>query len=343
MFPLASAPVARRIALSLTLLFILLLSGTIGFMTIEKMGFWDALYMTVITISTVGFREVKELSHYGRIFTMFLILTGVGVLFYALGTSIEYFLGDFFEKEIQERRNRRMISRLKDHFIICGYGRVGEQVALEMRRLGVPFLIIEKNEERAEKAQKEGFLVLKGSATDEETLIEAGLKKAKGLAAVVGNDADNVFIVLTARSLSSEIFIVARSNTLEDESKLYRAGANRVLSPAVFGGRRIASLLTKPRVSEYIDALSFGENLEFQVEEYEIPESSPLAGKTLGESKVRDLTGAVVIAVSSPDGTVETIPRAKTPVEAKSKVIVLGTSEQLERFENYFLKNKSQS
>ncbi len=337
MFLLLTRMVGRRIVLSLTLLVFLLTTGTIAFVLIEKMNFWDALYMTVITISTVGYKEVKELSHYGKIFTMFLILTGVGVLFYTLGTSIEYFFGDFIEIGIQERRIRKMISRLKDHFIICGYGRVGEQVALEMKKLKAPFLIIDNSEKRVEAAKKENFLVIKGNATDEEILKEANIEKAKGLAAVVGNDADNVFIVLTARSLSPEIFIVARSNTLEDENKLYRAGADRVLSPAVFGGRKIASLLVKPGVSEYIDALSFGEMLEFQIEEYQVPKSSPLVGKTLKESKVRDLTGAVVIAISYPDGNVETIPRATTSVDADSKLIVLGTPEQLEKFEKKFI------
>lgn len=342
MFSLLTGMVGKRIAFSLSLLTFLLMMGVIGFMFIENMSFWDALYMTVITISTVGYKEVKELSHYGRIFTMLLIVTGVGVLFYTLGTSIEYFFGDFIEKEIQERRMKKMISRLKNHFIICGYGRVGEQVALEMNRLKVPFLIIDESERRVEAAKREKFFVIKGKATDEEILKEANIEKAKGLAAVVGNDAENVFIVLTARFLSPEIFIVARSNTLEDENKLYRAGANRVLSPAVFGGRRIASLLVKPRVSEYIDALSFGENLEFQIEEYEVPEDSSLVGKTLEESRVRDITGAVVIAISNPDGTTETIPRAKTSISAKSKVIVLGLPEQLGKFEEKFLRKSFQ-
>ena len=329
--------VSRRIFSALKLLFLLISLGTIGYMALEGYRFLDALYMTVITISTVGYHEVRALSDAGRIFTMALILSGVGVLFYTLGTAIEYFFGDFLVNSAEERRMKRMVASLDDHFIVCGFGRVGENIAAELKRLNSPFVVVESSTARAEKAQKEGYAVVKGSATDEETLKEAGLERARGLVAAIGNDAENVFIVLTARSLHPDIFIVARANTSEAEDKLYRAGANRVLSPAVIGGRRMAALLARPRVSEYVDALSFGEGLEFQVEEYEIPENSPLTGKTLGEAQVRDRTGVVVIAVSYPDGTLESAPRSHTIIRPRCRVIILGNEEQLNAFERVFV------
>lgn len=327
----------RRIAVAFSLLFFLLVIGTSGYIIIENMHFWDAIFMTVITISTVGYREIQPLSTLGRVFTMFLILTGVGVLFFSLGTAIEYFFGDFIESELQEGRRRKMVKKLKNHYIVCGFGRVGENIVSELSRQKVDFVIIESSRSRIDKARKEGYLFVEGRATDEEILKEAGIERAKGLVAAIGTDAENVFIVLSARSISPDIYIVARANTIEAESKLYRSGANRVLSPAVIGGRRMASLLVRPRVSEYIDALSFGESLEFQIEEYDISKDSPLSDKTLGSERVRDKTGVVVVAIRYPDGRVDSIPRSNSIVEANSKIIALGTSEQLNKFEKLFL------
>lgn len=331
----------RRITSALKLLLALVAVGTAGYMAIERFPFLDALYMTVITISTVGFHEVRSLSDAGRLFTIFLILSGVGVLFYTLGTAIEYFFGDFLVNSVEERRLARMIANLRDHFIVCGYGRVGKETANELRRLGTNFVLVEESLDVVERAREDGFLVLHGSATDDAVLQQAGIARAKGLVAAIGNDAENVFIVLTARSMNPSLHIVARANSADAEDKLYRAGANRVLSPAVIGGRRLAALLARPRVSEYVDALSFGERLEFQVEEYEIPAGSPLVGRTLGEARVRDETGVVVIALRRPNGEVESAPRSHTLVEAFSRVIVLGNEEQLDEFERKFIPEPS--
>lgn len=329
--------VFMRIFTALSFLFLLITSGTLGYMYIEQMNFMDALYMTVITVSTVGFEEVKPLSVGGRFFTMVLVLTGVGVLFYSLGTAIEYFFGDFLELGLAERRKKTLINNLKEHYLICGYGRVGEEVASELKKMDVDFVIIDDDEDRLESADKEGFLTLKGDATDETILKEAKINLTKGIVASAGNDAVNVFIVLTARSLEPEIFIVARANTLEAEEKLFRAGANRVISPSVIGGRRMASLLVRPRVSEYIDALSFGEDLQFQLEQYKVDDNSPIAGTTLEESAVRDKTGAVIVLVQYPDGLVDNVPRAKTKIVDGSKVIIMGTQQQLDLFEELYI------
>lgn len=327
-------PVLKRIAYALLLLFALITIGTTSYMVFENFSFWDALYMTIITISTVGFKEVRPLTLHGRIITMSLILLGVGVLFYTLGTAIEYFFGDFFAQALEQRRMKKLVEKMKNHFIVCGYGRVGKEVARELKKSRTHFVVIEPDEDRVREAEEENIPVVRGSATEEKILKEAGIEKAKGIAACTGSDADNVYITLTAKSLAPEIYIVARANSPEVVEKLYRAGADRVISPSIIGGRRIATLLTHPKISEYLDILSFGQDIEFELEQYEISENSDIAGRTIGEAQVRDKTGAVILLVRYPDGSLETAPRSNTKLSLGSQVIALGTREQLDKLES---------
>lgn len=331
------SPSFRRIILALFLLLSLITIGTLLYMTVEKMNFMDAIYMTIITISTVGFREVVELDTKGRLITMFLILSGVGLMFYTLGTAIEYFFGDFFETSIRERRQARLMKNLKSHYIVCGYGRVGKEVCRELKKTGKEIVVIEIDPEKHLNAEKDGFFAMHANANDENVLRQAGIERASGIAACVGDDPDNVFITLTARSMAPDIFIVARANEPEVEKKLYRAGANRVINPSTIGGKRIAMLLAHPKISEYLDILSFGEDIEFELEQYEVKTNTELAGKTIGELKIRDLTGAMIILVRHSDGSVETAPGSTTKLDPGSRVIVLGTREQLDSFEKRYL------
>lgn len=329
--------IIKRIFYAISMLMMLIAAGTLAYVYFEGFNFWDALYMTVITISTVGFKEVNPLSLKGRIITMLLIILGVGLLFYTLGTAIEYFFGGLLQTRIRQRRMLKRMNRLKNHFILCGYGRVGKEVAKELKRQNQNFVIIEEDEEKVLAAQEEGLLAIHGNATEEKVLLQAGLSRAKGVAACVGNDSDNVFITLTARSMEPDIFIVSRANTPEVVSKLYRAGANRVISPAEIGGKRIASLLTHPRLSEFLDIVSFEEDIEFQMEQYEVPPTSKMAGKTIGELMIRDKTGCIVVLVKYPDGRLEKTPRSSTTILPGSKLILLGTMEQLTAFEQTML------
>lgn len=331
------SPIFKRIASAILLLIILITIGTLSFMLLEGFSFWDAIYMTVITISTVGFREVQPLSVTGRIITMLLIIFGVGLLFYTLGTAIEYFFSDVFQSQIKQRRVASKMSRLKNHYIVCGYGRVGKVVCKELKKLSQAFVVIESDPQKVFDAEEDGNLVVKGDATEEKVLLQAGLSRARGIAACVGDDSDNVFITLTARSLEPEIFIVARANTPEVVKKLYRAGANRVIAPPEIGGKRIASMLTHPKLSEFLDIVSFDQDIEFQIEQYEIAEDSKMAGKTIGELLIRDRTGCVVLLVKYPDGRLEKTPRSNTLLTKGSKLIVLGTQDQLETFERTLL------
>lgn len=329
--------ILRRIITAFLLLFLLITTGTVAYIVVENFSFIDALYMTVITISTVGFREVRPLSIYGRIITMSLIIFGVGLLFYTLGTAIEYFFGEIFQSTLRNRRMKKEMQKLKDHFIVCGYGRVGKEVAKELKKQGKPFVVIELEQSLVAEGEEEGLLIIHGDATEERILTAAGLEKALGIAACVGNDPDNVFITLTARAIKPDIFIVARANSPEVMDKLYRAGANRVISPSQIGGRRIASLLTHPKLSEFLDIVSFEKDIEFQIEQYEVTKDTKLANKTIGELKIRDETGCIVLIVKYADGRLEGKPSAKTILEPEAKIAVLGTPEQLKTFEQKFL------
>jgi voltage-gated potassium channel len=329
--------VKKRIIYAILMLAMLIAAGTSAYILLEGFNFWDALYMTVITISTVGFKEVRSLSLTGRLITMGLILLGVGLLFYTLGTAIEYFFSDLFLSSFEERRRRKKMQQIKNHYIVCGYGRVGKEVVKALKKAGQEIVVIENDLEKYEEAKKEGLLALFGNAAEENLLIEAGIKNAKGIAACVGNDADNVYITLTSRILEPDIFIVARANSPDVISKLYRAGANRVISPSIIGGKRIAALLTHPRLSEYLDIFTLDEDIEFEIEQYEIAPETTWAGKTLGELGIREKTGCVVLLVKYPDGRLETVPRGNTPITKGSKLVVLGTPEQLDRFEKTFL------
>ncbi len=327
----------RRVLFTIGALTGLLFVGTVGYIILADMTLLEAVFMTVTTISTVGYEIVKPLDPAGMVFTVFLILIGVGVLFYSLGTIMELFFEGFLVEIMEGRRKQRMYERLRNHYIVAGYGRVGEQICHELSHVGVTFVVIERREERARSAERDGHLVFEGDATDEEALEMLNLKKAKGLVACVGTDPENVFITLTARSVNSDLFIVARANALEAEAKLYKAGADRVISPAILGGRRMAAMLVKPTVAEYLDVVTHGEGVEFQLDEYQIDEHAPLCGDSIGGSDIRTKSGVLILAIRYPSGVIDTNPVATTVIEPGQEIIALGTKDQLRKFERLFL------
>lgn len=320
-----------QIALGIVL--VVILGGTAGYMLIEGWPFLDAIYMTVLTIATVGFREVRQLSVGGRIFTMFLIFAGVGAGGYAVGSLIEVMLEGYFGDIIGGRRMKRRIAELKAHYIICGFGRVGQQVAREFKRVRAPFVVLDSNPEVKERLDMEQALYIQGDASDEEVLKEAGIEKAKGLVTAVDSDADNVYVTLTARVLRPDLFIIARANLEGSEEKLKRAGADRVISPYSIGGRRMASLLLKPVVSDFMDTVVRGGELEFQLEEVDVSETSPLTGLTVKEANIRGECGALVLSIRRKSGVFETEVGPGTRIQAGDKLVVIGTKGQLEKLE----------
>jgi voltage-gated potassium channel len=324
----------RRIQSALLALGIITVAGVLGYMVFEGWSFTDALYMTVVTLTTVEYREVRPLDTTGQLWTMILLITGVGTLFYAAISSVELVVEGTIRGYFGRRRMKAAISKLSGHYILCGYGRVGRQVAREFAADGVPFVIIEQNPATVEECVEEGYLVLLGEASDDDVLEETGIHRASGLVAAVDSDADNVFVVLSARKLNPKLNIVARASSDESAAKLEIAGADRTLSPYAVGGRRLASLATQPLVVDFLDIVTRGEEgIEFRVEEFSVPEDSFIADQTIGELRIGERTGAMILATRSKEGRFDTTPSATARISAGDTLIVLGTREQITRLE----------
>ncbi|MDQ3911855.1 MAG: potassium channel protein [Actinomycetota bacterium] len=294
----------------------------------------DALYMTVITLTTVGYREVHELDTTGQLWTIALLITGVGTLFYAAVSSVELIIEGTVRGYFERRRTMGEISKLSDHYILCGYGRVGRQVSLEFALDGVPFIVVDNDTHRVEECLANGYLAVLGEASDDATLEEAGIQRARGLVAAVNSDADNVFVVLSARKINPELHIVARASADESAAKLEIAGADRTLSPYAVGGRRLASLATQPLIVDFLDIVTRGEkDIEFRLEEFGVPKESPLANHTIAELQIGEKTGAMILAIRSPEGKFDTTPSAQDMIQPGDTLIVLGTRGQVSRLE----------
>lgn len=323
----------RRLYLAFFLVLLILILGSVGYLIIEGWSLFDALYMTVITISTVGYREVAPLSFAGKLLTIFIIAAGVGTVIYTLGTLIEFLVEGHFSGLLGRRRMERQVKKLKDHYIICGFGRVGEEVAKELSRADVHFVVVDNNADKIRKCEKQGFLYVAGDAAEDEVLKAAGVERAKGLIAVVDNDADNIFVTLSAKGLNQTVFVVARAEQEESENKLKKAGADRVVSPASIGGRRMAALLLKPLVCDYLDVIAHSESIQFQLEELEIKGDTPIAEMSIKDAAVRDKTGVLIMAVKRPNGEIITNPSSSVTLQTGDKLVVMGTREQLEEWQ----------
>jgi voltage-gated potassium channel len=325
----------RRVQGAILALVTIATLGVLGYMVFEGWSFTDALYMTVITLTTVGYREVRPLDATGQLWTIILLITGVGTLFYAAVSSVELVVEGTIRGYFGRRRMEAAIGKLEGHQILCGYGRVGRQVAREFATDNVPFVIIEQDPETVEECLAEGYLTVLGEASDDEMLEEAGIRWAKGLVAAVDSDADNVFVVLSARKMNPQLHIVARASSDESAAKLEMAGADRTLSPYAVGGRRLASLATQPLIVDFLDIVTRGEKgIEFRLEEFNVPEDSFIAGRTIGELRIGERTGAMILATRNKEGTFDTTPSAKDRLRAGDTLVVLGTREQIVRLEH---------
>lgn len=320
----------RQLRLALLLFLAVLATGTLGYILIEGWTLREALYMTIITVTTVGYSEVNPLSAAGEYFTMFVALAGAGTAFYLLLATTEYIVEGHLRRFLTERKMERDIKKLKDHYILCGYSLVGENVAEEFEKSKTPFVVVESNPERLKDCLDRGYYCIEGDASSKDVLYMAGVDRARGLVAAFDSDADNVFVVLTARVLNKNLIIVAQSVFDESREKLLHAGANRVVSPSSIGGKRMAAMLLRPLVSEYIDVVSLGDEIEFRLEGLEITKDSSVRGKTIGEADIRERTGAVILAVKKKTGDFNTAPTSKTVLEESDELVVLGTQDQLE-------------
>lgn len=307
--------------------------GITGYMVIEGYGFVDALYMTVITLSTVGFGEVTELSEVGRLFTVLLILVGVGLLAYGATQVAQAIVEGKLQEAFGRFKVERRIRELRDHIIVCGFGRVGQNVCTELGGSGVPFCVIERDAERCQKAQELGFLVYRGDATEDEVLLTCGLRAARALSTVLPEDTHNVFISLSARELNPKIFIIARANEEATEIKLRRAGADRIVTPAFLGARRIAQAILRPAVVDFIDITTGQHNFELRLEELMISPDSPLAGQTILESQIRQDLDVMIVAIKKPSGELRYNLKAETVIETGDILIALGELDRIKRLE----------
>ena len=322
----------QRLQTIIYVLVIIVCIGVIGYMTIEGWSFLDALYMTIITLSTVGFQEVRELSEAGKAFSIVLILFGVGALSYSLFTVVQYILEGNLASIWGRRRMKDKIAKLRKHVILCGYGLVGREVARVFKDEGVPLVIIEQNPEAVALAAENDFLCLQGNATNDEVLEEAGISQARALVAALGTDADNVYVTLSARQMRSDLFIVARASTSDSEPKLLQAGANRTMSPYGIGGRRLAMLTLRPVVVDFVDTTLSSHRGELVLENIKISPGSPMCGKEIHEGRQHS-GGATILAVKKRDGRLFTSPSADMLLEVDDELVVIGTREQLRGLE----------
>ncbi|MFH2219655.1 MAG: potassium channel protein [Pseudomonadota bacterium] len=320
-----------RLRTSLILLLLIILSGTTGYHFVEDMPIFDAFYMTVITISTVGFSEIKPLSEVGRALTVLIIVSGISVLTFTLGQVARIFVEGEITRIFGRRKLEKQISELKGHYIICGYGRIGSIISLELAAEKIPFVVIEQNPAKIEKLEKVHFLYLNMDATAEEALIKAGIQRARGIVTAVESDADNVFIALTAKGLRPDVFVLARSSDVKNEGKLLKAGATRVVSPYLIGGKRMAQILKKPTVVDFIDTAMMNGELGLGMEEAVIGSASSLIGKTLVESHIRRDFGVIIVAIKKPSNEMIFNPLSTEKLEAGDTIVVIGKKEDLER------------
>lgn len=323
----------NRIWLALILLCLVTFSGTAGFHYIEGWTWFDGYYMTITTMSTVGYGEIHPLSQAGRFFNTFLILAAVLAGGFTIATFTQALLEFEFGKAFGRRRMERELAKLSGHYIICGAGRVGRTVIRELRAHGQPCVIIEKDPQRAEWASSERIPVIVGNASSDENLQKARIDKARGFVAAVSSDAENLYIVLTARSLCPDLKIIARASEEEATSKLFRAGASQVLSPYYFVGHRIAQLFLRPNVLDFIDTAFGTERLDIEIGEVRVLDHSPLVGKTLADSTIRQSAGVMVLGVKRADGAMTFNPPPDARIGAGDCLIVIGGDEQLKMLE----------
>ncbi len=321
----------RKVILGISTLVAIIVIGVIGYSVIEGWSLFDSLYMTAMTITTVGYKELYPLSTGGRAFSIFLMFGGVGAALYTLTGIIQYIIEGNIGTTWWRRRMKNRIAKLKGHFILCGYGRVGEEVASIFEEEDTPFVVIDNRADCAAKAQEEGYLYLEGDATSDEILKEAGIEHARGLVAALGSDIDNTYITLSARGLYPGLFITARASDTEAGAKLKRAGADRIVSPNTIGARRMAMLALRPAVVDFLDTITRHRGPELQMENVAIGEDSSLNGQTV--SDVRQCSKATVLALSKKTGRFMANPSGEEKITAGDSVIIMGTSEQLNSLE----------
>jgi voltage-gated potassium channel len=303
--------------------------GTIGYVLLGY-SVLDAVYQTVTTVATVGFREVHPFDDAGKVFTIVLVLVGVGTALYTFSVVLETLFEGHLRALFGRRRMERQIETLHEHVIVCGWGRVGRAIAGELIAANTDLVVIDRDPSRVTEAALPAII---GDATEDQVLDAAGLVRARALVAALDSDAGNLFVTLSARALRPDLFIVARARIEESEEKLRRAGADRVVNPQSIGGARIAAFVLQPHVTEFLDVVMHDRGLQFRLEEVLVPSGSPIAGQSIREAHLRDRTGALVLAIRDEDGSFNTNPSPDTTIRARQVLIAIGTPTELDALE----------
>ena len=307
--------------------------GTTGYMVIEDWDFLDSLYMTVITLSTIGYGEVNPISQTGRIFTLVLIVMGVGFFLYVIGNVVQFLVEGRIRLILGRHKLDKQIGQLNSHYIVCGYGRMGRAFCRYLIQKGLKFVVVEKNEDRIPVMNTDHVLYIAGEATIEENLLTAGINRASNLIATLGSDADNVFLVLLAKGLNPELYVVARASQNASKKPLDTAGADVVVSPFDIGARRMAHAILRPNVIRFLEFAFADESTDIHIEEIPVAESSKLVNVTLMESGIRQSYNLIILSIIKKDGEMLFNPSADTTIGAGEKVIAVGSINSLRRLE----------
>lgn len=321
----------------LILLLLIIAGGTFGYMFIEGWSFVDAFYMTIITVSTVGFGEVRELTLYGKLFTTFLIIFSFGIFAYALSSLTLYVIGGEYKKFLKQYKTMKKLKKMDHHIVICGYGRVGAQAAEDLKKHGYDFIVIERDKEITEKEENQDIFFLHGDSTKDDVLEKAYIGRAKGLITCLPNDAENIYVVLAAREINKKLTIVSRASSMNSVSKLKLAGATNVIMPDLIGGAHMASLITQPDVIEFLDMIKIqggnGCNIE-SISYEELPDE--LKGKDLNFINLKKEFGVTVVGIKRQDGSYIINPSLDTIIKEGERIFVLGNMEQIRKMVNKF-------
>jgi len=321
----------RQLRVVLLLVTVLISIGMVGYMALEGWGLHDALFMTVITLSTVGYGEVRPLTRPGEIFTIILIFGGVGVLAYSFSTVTDYIVAGELQGYLRQRRTTRKMAKMQDHYIVCGYGRVGRQVVEELHANAIRLVVIDVDRALGHELERMGIPFIAGDPTEDNMLMLAGIERAAGVCSCLPNDATNVFVVLSARKINASLLILSRCNQPENQDKLRIAGADKVINPYVTTGRQMATQLLYPSVVEFLDIVIRRGDLELRLQEIVVGAASQLAGRSLADAHIRAQTGVNVLAVRRHKRTMETNPNGDFVIQHADELVCLGTPEQLSK------------